>query len=331
MVAGVTGCGGGGQGLADGGDRPDVPDVGVADRGVGSGGASGAGSGGSGAGTGGGAAGDSGGAGGGDGDAGGDRADAGGDGSAPLTEDQFCAEKSDGECQVSAACGLPKDGCRAQRKARCLAFAAASKVPPRVFRPENARACIDKTNAVYAKTVIAPADLAAMNDVCSYVFQGDVEKGQACAVKYDCKDTVICDKGLCAERVQKEAGTSCGNAGEVCGAGQYCMQVSAAAYTCVARRTRGTTCDAATPCLETLRCNGTCVDRLATGGGCASDDDCAASAPYCDPYAGNRCDVGLIFAPTAIAACADYGGSARTDGSAATGTGGASGVDAATD
>src|SRR6185295_20238083 len=120
----------------------------------------------------------------------------GGGGSTPLTEDQFCTQKAAKECQVTDRCGLQtKDGCLAQRKAACLAFAAASKVAPRVFHPENVGNCVNKTGTVYAKSTITPSDLADMNDACNSVFRGDVEMAAVCTVKYDCKATsAICDK-----------------------------------------------------------------------------------------------------------------------------------------
>jgi hypothetical protein len=54
---------------------------------------------------------------------------------------------------------------------------------------------------------------------------------------------------------------------------------------------------------------------------CTSNDDCGTAAPYCDPYVGSKCDLGLAFAGGA-ASCADYGGAAPT------GTGGSGGTDA---
>jgi len=261
----------------------------------------------------------------------------GGGSSTPLTEDQFCVQKSQKECQVTDRCGLPtKDSCLAQRKAMCLAFAAASKTPPRVFHPENVQRCIDKTGAVYAKSIITPTDLDDMNDACNYVFQGNVDKLAACTVKYDCKGTVICDKGLCADQVVKQADQQCGNAGEICAAGQYCTGTP---NKCTAKKAMGVACDATNPCVETLRCAGTCVALVAAAGACTSNSDCASAAPYCDPYSGHKCEVGLAFAPTATAACADYGGAAvsgtggspggtgGTDGGGA-GTGGSPGSDA---
>jgi hypothetical protein len=70
------------------------------------------------------------------------------------------------------------------------------------------------------------------------------------------------------------------------------------------------------------------MPRLTANMSCVTSDDCATATPYCDPYTGNTCDVGLIFAPTATVACADYGGTPSaggTGGSGGGGTGGASG------
>src|SRR4051794_38695635 len=96
----------------------------------------------------------------------------GGGSSTPITEDQFCEQKATKECQVTAKCGnVTMPNCVAQRKAACLTLAAGSKTPPRVFHPENVPACVNKTNAVYAKTTITPTDLADVENVCAYVFQ----------------------------------------------------------------------------------------------------------------------------------------------------------------
>jgi hypothetical protein len=251
----------------------------------------------------------------------------GGGGAAPLTEDTFCEQKAQKECQVTAKCGTATSACVVQRAAQCHIVAGMSKTPPRVFHPENVSKCVSQTATVYAKSVITPTDLAQMDDVCAYVFQGDSEAG--CAVNYDCKGTKICDKNLCATKVMKNRGALCGNPGEICVAGSYCAVDSVSgALTCLAKGAMSAVCNAATPCLETLRCDATsgmCAPLRMPNEGCASSSECPAAAPYCDPYVGNKCDIGLSFAPTAVAACADYGGGSSS------GTGGASGNDAAAD
>ena len=88
---------------------------------------------------------------------------------------------------------------------------------------------MNKTNAVYAKALSSqatPTDLADMDDVCAYVFQGD--STTTCTVKYDCAGNKICDKGFCADKVTKNKGQPCGNPGEVCATGSYCAPDPAA-------------------------------------------------------------------------------------------------------
>ncbi len=105
------------------------------------------------------------------------------------TEGDFCAQKADAECQVTDRCVTDKDACKADRVAVCTAFVAEAKSNgKRVFVAGNISACISKTKAVYAKTSpITPKDLADMDDVCNYVFQGDGEVSvDNCDTKYDC-------------------------------------------------------------------------------------------------------------------------------------------------
>ena len=247
----------------------------------------------------------------------------GGGGGKPITETDFCNQKAEQECQVSARCVTDTDACKADRMAACTAFGTAAKASgTRFFESGNVGNCISKTQSVYAKTApITPTDTADMNDACNYVFQGKAKVTEACTVKWDCADkNHICDKGLCAPKVTKNSGDLCGNPGEICNTGSFCL-MSGATYMCVARVASGMPCNASTPpCLETLRCAaGTCADRVSTGASCTTDDDCASSAPYCDPYAGSKCDPGLSFA-AGSPSCADYGGSGSS-GTAGTGGG----------
>lgn len=227
-----------------------------------------------------------------------------------LTTDQFCGQKAEKECQVVARCvTADMAACLAKRKSVCLTFAASQSVAPRIFRPGNASNCLDKTRDLYAKpTAITAAELATMEDLCSYVFQGDVKKEQPCMVKYDCEGSFICDKGLCATKVVKGADALCGNPGEVCAAGLYCTMVMAV-QKCEPKKAAGDSCDGTAPCLESLRCDGTCKERVASGQACGNSDDCVPAASYCDPYVGNICDLGLSFG-TGAATCRDYGGTA---------------------
>jgi len=257
----------------------------------------------------------------------------GGGSSTPITEDQFCASKAEKECVVTARCGTATpDACKMQRKAVCTAVANASKTAPRVFHPENVNSCLNTTNTVYTKaSAITPAELADMDDKCAYVFQGNAPATGNCAVKYDCMSmSNICDKGICANKVNKNKGDLCANPGEVCNIGAYCAQDPAHnnLFYCLAKAAQGMPCSAAVPCVENLRCDGvtnSCQPRANATESCTTNDDCVSGASYCDPYIGNKCDTGLSFAGGA-AACAAYGGSSSgVGGSGGGGTGGASG------
>jgi hypothetical protein len=244
--------------------------------------------------------------------------DAAGDGDGPhvITEDEFCAMKAEAECQVVPRCAtVSMSGCVEGRKALCLSAGALARTGGRTFQPDHVQDCLDKTNATYAKVVLTPADLAALDDVCGYVNQGDVGRLGACTTKYDCAvATLICDKGLCSERVVKAANALCSNPGDTCAAGSVCAKTAGVAFACAPRGALGEACDAGTRCLETLRCAaGKCAARLGAGEGCTSNDDCAASSPFCDPFASNRCDAGLTFAAGGPS-CALFGGGDAASG-----------------
>src|SRR5690349_308396 len=159
----------------------------------------------------------------------------GGGGGKQTTEADFCAQKADAECQVTDRCVSDKTKCLSQRTATCTAFAADAKASgTRFFTASNVGDCINKTKSTYAKSTITPTDMATMNDACSYVFQGTAKKTEACTVKFDCADkSQICDKGLCAPKVTKNSGDLCGNPGEICNTGSFCM-MSGATFMCTA-------------------------------------------------------------------------------------------------
>ncbi len=237
----------------------------------------------------------------------------GGGSGTPLTEDSYCDQKAAKECQVAATCVTTTTSCETQRKTACLAVNATQKSPTRIFAGGNVGACIDKTNSVYAKTLQAgatQADLDAMNDVCAYVFQGS--STTVCTVKYDCKDkSQICDKGVCAKSMTVNKGSFCQSPGQVCSSDSYCANDTATStLKCLPKAVQGASCSATVPCIDPYRCDsasGTCVPKLMQSDPCASSADCSATASFCDPYAGCKCDPGLSFAAGALA-CADYGG-----------------------
>jgi hypothetical protein len=249
--------------------------------------------------------------------------------------DDFCSQRATAECQVAARCGgtLTKDDCQNQRKAVCLSWVSIVQQNPRVFTPGNIGACVSMATSIYAKTSpITPTDLANLDDACNYVFQGNVAMLGSCTVKFDCAQKQICDKGKCAAQMVKGATAQCSDIGAVCTTGSYCkMDAANLTYQCTAKATTGMSCADGTPCVENLRCaaaTGTCTDRVPLAGTCTSSSDCATTAPYCDTFASNTCDMGLLFAPGS-ASCSGFANSGVTAGlnptTSGPGTGGAGG------
>jgi hypothetical protein len=258
----------------------------------------------------------------------------GGGGGKAATIDDFCTQKAEKECLVTVvSCVSDAGDCKTARKKVCTDWAAAVQTADakRVFKAANVAACVSKAQSVYALDTIKPSDLTALDDTCAYVFQGTVAKDSECTSKYDCTDkSLICDKGLCAEKVSKGTDALCADPGAVCGAAQYCGMMGAV-LKCINKVGKGDSC-ATAPCLDTLRCSAaTCMDPIAAGEACATSADCVPAAPYCDPAAGNLCTPGLKFA-THSASCGPFGDTkaaaipAGTAGSTGTaGSGGATG------
>src|SRR5208283_3779930 len=89
----------------------------------------------------------------------------------------------------------------------------------------------------------------------------------------------------------------CASPGDECPGDTYCATpMPGVAVECIPAAQAGQACSPTVPCVSSQRCsNGLCMDR-ASSGLCSSDDDCAASVPYCDVYAGSICTIGLTFA-----------------------------------
>jgi hypothetical protein len=219
----------------------------------------------------------------------------------------FCAEKANEECAVAAnRCVVPGDRCVAARIAVCKDDASHATAMGRAYTSSFAQTCLDATRALFGDATLAPFQLATRDDACSHVFQGAGQKGATCSIAYDCAGANICDKGRCAPRVEKMLGDGCANPGEVCTGGSYCG-ASMGLTVCIPAKQAGQGCSAVEPCDENLHCSGgVCAPRVGIGQPCTMSDDCASSAPYCDPAAQNRCDTGITLAPGAIA-CQDYG------------------------
>jgi len=220
--------------------------------------------------------------------------------------DQFCKAKADAECVVAAKCAATTDACLADRQAACTSGATAAQSGGRTYTSGRAQACVDKTKEIYDRGTASPADLKALEEACERVFQGSIEQNKACSTDYNCKDSLICDKGFCATKVEKKTGEPCANPGDLCEAGSYCTS-NGSLMVCTSKKGAGEVCnDAISPCSEEYRCNGTCVARYNAGETCDSNkDECAASAPYCDPTI-SKCTAGVGFSAGAPI-CKDYG------------------------
>jgi hypothetical protein len=241
----------------------------------------------------------------------------GGGKAAPLMEADYCTQRAVAECTtVADTCGVLHPDCQAARNDLCVKETAAIKAadPQRVFHPENVPACVSKATQVYKLPLIKPSDLAALDDVCNYVYHGDAAKMAACGTKYDCLDaTVICDKGFCYPPTVTAANGQCLNFGAVCGASQYCMTsvspppASVSMSVCTNKLTVGKACSATAPCADGFYCTGgTCQPQLGMNAPCCADSDCSTAYPYCNPYAGFECGTGLGFA-THSPSCAPFG------------------------
>lgn len=224
------------------------------------------------------------------------------------TVDAFCDAKSKAECDtIAAKCAAKPEACATARKSACMSFVAKVQTGSRTYQSKAAESCIDKAKEVYAKSTITPDDTKALDVACQKVFAGAQTKGQPCAAPGECSGGLICDKGVCADRVEKKSGDFCGNPGEVCDTTSYCIAGANNAVQCAPKKAKGDGCNAKDPCADTLRCNSFCADRLTSGEACTSDGDCAASAPFCDIYNGNKCSAGIIAAPGTPVCAKEFG------------------------
>jgi len=244
----------------------------------------------------------------------------------PPTIASFCAQKADEECGtkdkgVAHDCGTTVAACTAARTVACTTIATQQSAlhPLRADAIDN---CLGKTATAYAAATITPALRAAADDACARVFSGTGKVLTACTSALDCDTGLICDRAVCAMPSPVAANALCNNPGESCPATQYCTGTPF--QMCTDKHAAGAPCDAATPCVDTLRCvNAVCADKAPTRGACITDDDCSATAPYCDHYNGNACFLGFTPAsPGGTNECVAFGGPAP----GLTGTGGAGGA-----
>ncbi len=234
------------------------------------------------------------------------------------TYDAMCTDVATQECQVATNCGTDAAKCGLQRKQACLTAAAAAITGGgRSYTAARAEDCVNKTKETYAKTPIAPTDLATLADTCNRVFVGTKSKGGTCASSYDCSGSLVCTQGHCGDKTDKKKGDGCNNPGDTCETGTFCGADSTGLKLCLAKIAVGNACDAvAAPCVETARCQEkVCKPRVGVGQSCDptreadANADCAPEAPYCDAALGNVCAKGLFSLAGGAADCAAYGGS----------------------
>jgi hypothetical protein len=105
---------------------------------------------------------------------------------------------------------------------------------------------------------------------------------------------------VCAQPTPVNVGGFCANPGSQC-QGSYCSVQSGGSAQCQPLAQAGQACSAAVPCVSGQRClNSVCQPAVAGGQPCATSSDCGSDDPYCDPYAGNICTLGLTFATGAV-------------------------------
>ncbi len=259
----------------------------------------------------------------------------------------FCTAKATAECQIAATCAILPATCQTWRDSLCNGDALQAMTDGlRKYTPGNAPACIQALNRWYGggNTAIPYVDFigpGSITDTCERVFTGNLAQAASCTSPYDCANGAACapvapmsTAFICADAVQVDAGSLCGQAGQECATDTYCALQPTSAYACVPSATEGQPCSpTGTPCVSADRCaaNGatsfSCEPRVAPGMPCSSDSDCLPAAPYCDPNAGSICTLGLTFAVLS-ADCTAYVPGKNDGGISQVGDGGAPGPEA---
>lgn len=226
----------------------------------------------------------------------------------------FCSAKADAECtNLALSCGASVEACKSKRSDACNLAATTAQAAGRNYKAANAETCINKTNEVYSPKTVDPEKEVDLVDVCERVFAGSKPANTPCQSNYECDGTMICDKTVCATKVDTAVGSACGDPGKVCSKGAYCAAQGPNKF-CVAKKGENDICQTDSPCKEDLRCvgaggggtGGSCKPRVGVGEKCNSDGDCAASAPFCDASNQNTCRVKF---QVGTKACKDFGGS----------------------
>ena len=258
----------------------------------------------------------------------------GGGGGSSSTVADFCSQYATNMCGIASTCGIQPTACVTYQTSQCMTFAnAAVASGKRMYTPGNTSNCLNKIKAAYTGAkVVTPADQAAIDLACNYVFQGKaaVLTG-ACTTQFDCAGatdgSIICDPTakLCAMKTTVNSGAQCSAVGAVCAQDSYCAANSAGVLLCAPAAKMGESC-ATVPCDHNTRCvNGLCAALAQTGETCSSNSDCVSTAPYCNPYVSPPiCNAGLGFAVGAPScSCVAQGTSCPSPST--TGTGGTGG------
>jgi hypothetical protein len=245
----------------------------------------------------------------------------------------FCSAVAKAECQDNAVCAIDQTQCETYRTSVCQQDAASAQASGRTYNSDNAKACIDALNGAFGNgaskvTYQQLYGSGSITDKCERVFVGNAGNGGACQTNYDCTDSSeICAPvpgmtgSQCAKPTQKNLGDACADPGDQCADGSYCSTQGGGIPKCVASAADGAPCPSGVQCVSSDFCNGgICAAKSGPGGPCTQDSDCNSQAPYCDPYAGHICTIGLTFA-TGAPDCKGYFLGAGTAGADA-GTGG---------
>jgi hypothetical protein len=230
--------------------------------------------------------------------------------------ERFCAAKAKAICQASAICAVDPDACQMNQVMQCDTDASSAMASgTRAYSAEAAPACINAlTTAFNGASVIAYADWLTLTDQCERVFVGNAGNNQPCASDYDCKNNLICSpatpgssSSVCATAVVKNPGDFCSDPGSECPSDYYCAAPQpGASVQCIPAAPAGQACGTAIPCVSGQTCAGGVCASGATGSvPCGTSDDCGSLDPYCDPYAGSICTIGLTFA-TGAADCKGF-------------------------
>jgi hypothetical protein len=226
-------------------------------------------------------------------------------------ETEFCADWANAICQLSKGpCSFSESVCATYQTGQCMNFVGAAQTGTRQFNQPNAKACIDALNAAYggggsgSTWSVEAATLVDVSAKCIKVVIGTQPAGQPCTSDNDCAGTLTCaplvgqNQSVCTSSVTpKDAGDFCADPGDECQGNSYCAAASGLAK-CVPTPATGGSCSQSVPCGSTDACvNGTCQPRGLKGAPCTSNDDCDATAAYCDAYSGGHCSTGLAFAP----------------------------------